>query len=239
MPRPRAPRGRVSHRVLGLHPNYPAWCAGAEAGSWSSSRRSRQGPPACRSCGFQVPQVDRSRQTWRALHSSSSAARAGRSCPAPGSPTTNGYPPGTPAGLGRSWGAQLGWANEVLPAPPLAAIRFLKGRENPQMASDGTMLHGDFRRAIPGVGARLEGELFPREAPPLRRTVRILAAYNGSGHHLRLRRLHVSCTVKRTNPFHYRVWLSDLGPASQSMITNNIILIRITHHQLLLSSLFS
>ena len=94
----------------------------------------------------------------------------------------------------------------------------LKGRENPQMAPDGTMLYGDFSTRDPRRWSASEGELFPAKSVPFDDiTVRIPAAYDvvltrGYGDYMRVpdpqdRETH--------EPFHIVFGPCDPGPDSQ------------------------
>ena len=94
----------------------------------------------------------------------------------------------------------------------------LKGRENPQMAPDGTTLYGDFSTRDPRRWSASEGELFPAKSVPFDDiTVRIPAAYDvvltrGYGDYMRVpdpqdRETH--------EPFHIVFGPCDPGPDSQ------------------------
>ena len=94
----------------------------------------------------------------------------------------------------------------------------LKGRENPQLAADGTPLYGDFSTRDPSRWSASEAELFPAKSVPFDDiTVRIPAAYDvvltrGYGDYMRVPDPEDRVTHE---PFHIVFGPFDLGPASQ------------------------
>ena len=94
----------------------------------------------------------------------------------------------------------------------------LKGRENPQLAADGTTLYGDFSTRDPRRWSASEGELFPAKSVPFDDiTVRIPAAYDvvltrGYGDYMRVPDPQDRVTHE---PFHIVFGPFDPGPATQ------------------------
>ena len=94
----------------------------------------------------------------------------------------------------------------------------LKGRDNPQVAPDGTTLYGDFSTRDPRRWSASEGELFPARSVPFDDiTVRIPAAYDvvltrGYGDYMRIPDPQDRVTHE---PFHIVFGPHDPGPASQ------------------------
>ena len=94
----------------------------------------------------------------------------------------------------------------------------LKGRDNPQVAPDGTTLYGDFSTRDPRRWSASEGELFPARSVPFDDiTVRIPASYDvvltrGYGDYMRIPDPQDRVTHE---PFHIVFGPHDPGPASQ------------------------
>ena len=94
----------------------------------------------------------------------------------------------------------------------------LKGRENPQLAADGTTLYGDFSTRDPRRWSASEAELFPAKSVPFDDiTVRIPAAYDvvltrGYGDYMRVPDPEDRVTHE---PFHIVFGPFDPGPATQ------------------------
>ena len=156
---PRAPRGRVLHRVPGLAPQLSDQlrCAGAEG--FRVRLEGRQGPlfPYADRRGLVRPGPDRGRPGALPLPVARHVAVGAPHVPALDPQPANGTAhAGTPAGLGGHGVRALGDAGTArergLPVPPLAAIR----PEGPREPADGSRRHDAVRRFFDARSPALE-----------------------------------------------------------------------------------